>query len=144
MFKSLVMALLITLLPLTAAQVKQSADIRVLALTHVTVVDVAAKDSTAALKHNQTVVITGNHITAVGSVGSVKVPPGARTIDATGKHLIPGLWDMHVHLFNNTSNAGTNNAEAYFPAFIANGVTGVRDMWTDFDDLKAPDAHVQR
>jgi imidazolonepropionase-like amidohydrolase len=41
-----------------------------------------------------------------------------------------------VHIFNHTSRAGTNNKDIYFPLLIANGVTGVRDMWTDPDDLK--------
>ena len=47
------------------------------------------------------------------------MPPGARVLDATGKFLIPGLWDMHVH---ETRNFDT------LPLYIANGVTGVREM----------------
>jgi imidazolonepropionase-like amidohydrolase len=43
---------------------------------------------------------------------------------------------MHAHIFNNTSGVGTNNKAVYFPLLIANGVTGVRDMWSDSDDLK--------
>ena len=66
----------------------------------------------------------------------MKVPTNAQIVDASGKFMIPGLWDMHVHLFNNSSRAGTNNKDSYFPLLIANGVTGVRDMWTDVDDLK--------
>jgi imidazolonepropionase-like amidohydrolase len=43
---------------------------------------------------------------------------------------------MHEHIFNNSHNPGTNKHEIYFPLLTANGVTGVRDMWTDPDDLK--------
>ena len=44
-------------------------------------------------------------------------------VDGTGKFLIPGLWDMHVHLWESTP---------MFPLYLANGVTGVRDMGSDF------------
>jgi imidazolonepropionase-like amidohydrolase len=43
---------------------------------------------------------------------------------------------MHVHTFNNSSRPGTDNKDWYFPLLIANGVTGVRDMWTDPDDIR--------
>ena len=76
------------------AQPKQSSQPKVLALTHVTIIDVAARDSRRALKPNQTVVVTGDRITEVG--GNVRIPRGAQVIDASGKYLIPGLWDMHV------------------------------------------------
>ena len=44
-----------------------------------------------------TVVITGNRISALGETGKVRVPQDAQVVDATGKFVIPGLWDMHVH-----------------------------------------------
>ena len=47
-----------------------------------------------------------------------------------GKFLIPGLWDMHVHTFIK------GLPESYFPMFISNGVTGVRDMAADLGLLK--------
>ena len=46
---------------------------------------------------------------------------GARVIEANGKFLIPGLWDMHVHL---------GPPETFFPLLLANGITGVREMYT--------------
>ncbi len=67
----------------------------------------------------QRVVITGNRIHAVGSRGTVSVPKGARIIDARGKYLIPGLWDMHTHPWLQTN--------IFYPLFLANGVTGIRD-----------------
>lgn len=97
-----------------------------------TVIDVNGGPSKTAM----TVVVSGNRITAVGKSRTTKIPKGSRVIDATGKFLIPGLWDMHVHMFNNISRVGTDNHEAYFPLLIANGVTGARDMFSDPDDIK--------
>ena len=57
----------------------------------------------------------------------------ARIIDATGQFLIPGLWDMHVHsAFGNWFPGGR---DVILPLFIANGVTGVRDMGGDLPVL---------
>ena len=85
-----------------------------LALTNVTIIDVA----NGRRVPGQTVIVTGSSISAVGP--SVPVPSGAKRIDASGKFLIPGLWDMHVHL----SMIGRSS----LALFLANGITGVRDM----------------
>ena len=78
----------------------------------------------AAVRPHTTVVIEGNRITAVGPDGRVKIPPGAEVVDARGKTLLPGLWDMHVHL---QSSAGLMH--------MAAGVTSVRDLANDTDQL---------
>ncbi len=91
-----------------------------LVFTEVTVIDATG----APAKPDMTVVIIGNRITTLGKSGKVKIPTGARVIEGTGKYLIPGLWDMHVH---------TGQKETFFPLYIANGVTGVRDMGGDQD-----------
>ena len=67
-----------------------------------------------------TVVVVGNRIQAVGPDGSVAVPAGAEVIDAAGKALLPGLFDMHVHL-------GLVDG----PLHLAAGVTSVRDLAND-------------
>lgn len=67
-----------------------------------------------------TVVVSGNRIQAVGPDGSVQVPQGAQVIDAGGKALLPGLFDMHVHL-------GMVDG----PMHLASGVTSVRDLAND-------------
>jgi imidazolonepropionase-like amidohydrolase len=72
----------------------------------------------------QTVVVTGNRITAVGRDAEVAIPSDARLIDAHGKTIMPGLWDMHVHLGD---DGGLLN--------LAGGVTSVRDMANDIDYL---------
>jgi imidazolonepropionase-like amidohydrolase len=75
---------------------------------------------------NTTVVIDGNRIKAVGRDGKVNVPKNAEVIDARGRVLMPGLWDMHVHIFPNDGLM-----------HIAAGVTSVRDMANDTDALLA-------
>jgi hypothetical protein len=75
-----------------------------------------------------TVVIQGDRIAAVGP--NVSAPAGATIIDATGKTLMPGLWDMHVHL---QPNDGLLD--------IAAGVTTVRDMANDIDFLMEEKKH---
>ena len=47
---------------------------------------------------NAVIVIDGDTIQAIGSSGSVEVPAGAQTIDATGKTIIPGIFNLHAHL----------------------------------------------
>ena len=85
-----------------------------LVFKNVTVIDMTGKPLQAAM----TVVIEGNSITKIGTTAKTKIPKNAQVIDASGKFLIPGLWDMHVHLQEKTP----------FPLFIANGVLGVRHM----------------
>ncbi len=96
-----------------------------LAITHVTVIDATG---TPAQPH-MTVVITGDRIVAIGKTGKVKLPKAAQRLNASGKFLIPGLWDMHVHLLQ--------TKEFVLPLFIANGVTSVREMGGDFTTLQA-------
>jgi len=84
-------------------------------------------DSEAAImRPRSTVVISGNKIMAAGSDGQVNIPKNAEVIDATGKTLMPGLWDMHVHL---QRSDGLLNMSA--------GVTSVRDLANDIDFLTA-------
>ena len=65
-----------------------------LAITGVTVIDATG----APARPDMTVVVIGDRITAIGKPGEVEVPEGATVVDSKGKYLIPGLWDMHVHL----------------------------------------------
>src|SRR6185503_3032688 len=65
-----------------------------LAITHVSVAD----GSGAPLQRDMKVLVRGTRITAVGPSAATSVPAGARVIDGSGRYLIPGLWDMHVHL----------------------------------------------
>jgi imidazolonepropionase-like amidohydrolase len=84
------------------------------AITNVTIIDATG----APAQSDMTVLITKNRITKIGKAQRLKVTENAQVIDGSGKFLIPGLWDMHVHL-------GDKNDIALF---IANGVTGIRLM----------------
>ncbi|MGB6611343.1 MAG: amidohydrolase family protein [Acidobacteriaceae bacterium] len=92
------------------------------AITHVDVFDAVS----AAIVHDQTVILHGNHIFSVGPAASAIVPAGAQLIDGRGKTLLPGLWDMHAHV---ADNDGLLN--------LAAGVTTVRDLANDIDTLLA-------
>src|SRR5262252_424469 len=112
--------LFLFLLPSLSASAQKS---NTLVIAHVTVIDCTG----AAAKPNSTVVVTGGLISAVGPSETVTPPTGARVVDANGKFLIPGLWDMHGHLTDATEDA--------FPLLIMNGVTGVRDMGGDLPQI---------
>ena len=94
-----------------------------LAIKDVTVIDATG----AAAQAGQTVVIANGRIEQVGPSRKVRVPVGARVIDGKGQFLIPGLWDMHVHLAGIVADPSWSK-ETLLPLLIVNGVTGVRDM----------------
>lgn len=96
-----------------------AAGVRTLALDDVIVVDVVR----GSLNPNQTVLVAGNRIVAAGPVSHVNMPYGVEVIEASGRYLIPGLIDMHVHTLWDASVPST-----FLPLFVANGVTTVRDM----------------
>jgi imidazolonepropionase-like amidohydrolase len=89
--------------------------------------NVALFDSnTGTIVPDQTVVVSANRIERVGPAADVQVPTDATVIDGTGKTLLPGLWDMHAHV---SANDGMMN--------LAVGVTTVRDLANDTDELEA-------
>jgi imidazolonepropionase-like amidohydrolase len=121
--KSLAVLCLVCLVPLvSAAQSKQFAS-RPLEITDVTVIDTTG----APAKPGQTVTVEGNRISQVGDAKKVHAPKGAQVVNAHGLFVIPGLWDMHVHVWE---------TDRTFPLFIANGVLGVRNMGGHLDELK--------
>lgn len=103
-----------------------------IAITHVTVIDATGR----APQADQTVLIDGGRITALGATATTKVPKTARTIDASGKFLVPGFWDMHVHLAGINADPSWSK-QVLLPLLLANGITGVRDMGGDLDALLA-------
>jgi imidazolonepropionase-like amidohydrolase len=114
----------------TASQADQSGSIATLAITHVSVIDATG----APPKADMTVIVKDQRITALGTSAVLRPPPHATIVDGRGKYLIPGLWDMHVHtVFGDWL---PRNEKVVLPLFVANGVTGVRDMGGDLDVLK--------
>jgi len=115
--KNALLFLLFCLLPLEVfGRQEANSGQTALVFTHVTVIDATG----APAKPDMTVVVRGDRIEALGKTGKLDVPENAQVVDATGKFLIPGLWDMHIHPLNKKD---------YLALFIANGVTGMRVMW---------------
>jgi Amidohydrolase family len=85
------------------------------------------------IEQGVTVVITNDRITGVGKVGFVAQGRNIQVINANGKYLIAGLWDMHVH---SAFVSPAWDERVIYPLYIANGVTGVRDMGGDPDALE--------
>jgi cytosine/adenosine deaminase-related metal-dependent hydrolase len=92
------------------------------AFTNVTVIPMDRERTLA----NQTVLVVGQRITAIGASGEVKIPDGATRIDGRGKYLMPGLAEMHAHI--PPGNATDADIEKVLAYFALNGVTTVRGM----------------
>jgi len=119
--KKVLLFLLIGLLPVGLfAQQGDNNQQKTLVFTHATVIDTTG----APAKTDMTVVVKGEQIESLGKTGILTVPQNARVVDAAGKFLIPGLWDMHIHPFDKR-----DTHKEYLALFIANGITGVRVMW---------------
>ncbi len=90
-----------------------------IALIGATLIDVtgnpAVKDSI--------VVIQGDRIVSAGPRSTVEIPTGAKTIDVSGKFILPGLWDMHAHLYQAVLG----------PTYLAAGITTARDVGNDVE-----------
>ena len=90
-----------------------------LAITNVAVVDVER----GRVEPGHDVLVRDGRIVAVGPTGRAARASGVRTIDGSGRFLIPGLWDMHAHL-----HLSGNPLNVEMPLLVAHGVTGVRVM----------------
>lgn len=110
---SLASLILIGALPIAAASI---------AVQDVTVIDVAS----GTARPHMTVVIDEGKISRVGPAASIPLSAATRIVPGKDKFLIPGLWDMHVHLYY----------KPYLPLFVAFGVTGVQDMGSEFAKVK--------
>lgn len=82
---------------------------------------------------NARVIVADGEIVSAGPVGDSLPPEDAEIIDGTGKTLMPGLADMHVHYFS----------EGEGPLYLANGVTSVRNMWGTAETLRMADRVAQ-
>ena len=114
--KKVLLFLLVGLLPVGLfAQQGDNNQQKTLVFTHATVIDATG----APAKPDMTVVVRGDRIEALGETGKLTVPQNMQVVNATGKFLIPGLWDMHTH-----PSLGKDS----LALFIANGVIGLRVM----------------
>ena len=101
-----------------------------IAITDVNLIDVTGG---AVIEHS-TVVFSGGRIVDVGKSANVHIPHSAQVVDGSGRFLIPGLWDMHVHMV--FGDWFPQSREIVLPLFVANGVTGVRDMGGELEVLQ--------
>ena len=99
-----------------------AAPARVTAFENVTVVPA----DRARVIENQTVVVSGGRIAAMGPAGKTAVPAGATRVDGKGKFLMPGIMEMHGHISEDGSTESL--AVLYLKLFVANGVTTVRGL----------------
>ena len=100
----------------------------ILVFTHVKLID----GTGSPVQPDMTVTIRDHEIVEVSE--SARIPPNAQLIEARGKYLIPGLWDMHVHeIFGDWLPEDDKITPLLF---VANGITGVRDMGGDLGQLK--------
>ena len=119
--KILVSCLLSLCVPALYGQPRPNRKAPTLILERVTVIDSTGSPA----KPDVSVLIVDGKIQSISRTAKTKPVSDAIVIDATGKFLIAGLWDMHVHALSK------NEPDRFFPLFIANGVTGIRDMGGD-------------
>lgn len=91
-----------------------------IAFVDVTVVDVSGDSVLSGV----TVVVSGERISHMIPSENVRVGPDVERVDGSGRFLIPGLWDMHVHLQGTAKDVRA----VEFPVYVANGITGMRVM----------------
>ena len=95
------------------------------AITHVTVIDPGSGGNE---QRDMTVLFRDSMIIAVEKSALARVPSGTEIHDEQGRYVMPGLWDVHVHL--------TQVGPKAFPLFLANGITSVRDMGSDLIEIR--------
>ncbi|HEV3041096.1 MAG TPA: amidohydrolase family protein [Candidatus Angelobacter sp.] len=114
----------------------------VIALEHVRVID----GTGASAKPDQTIVISGGKIAAIGNSGTVQIPADANRIDVSGSTAIPGMVGMHEHLFYPAGGGLYHDMPFSFPRlYLAAGVTYLRttgsmETYLDLELKKAVDA----
>ena len=94
-----------------------------IAITNVTVISMAD----TLPKRAQTVIVRRGRIAQIGPAASLPVPQGARVVDGTGRFLIPGLTDMHVHTSKTRASA--------LGLYVAHGITTVRDQGSEHAEV---------
>src|SRR5688572_14553856 len=119
---AIICAAILATLPVTLSAQRPTPG-AIVAIDNVTTIDVATGNRAA----NQTVVVRGHRIVAVGPSATVRPPAGAQVVDGRGKFLIPGMWEMHGH-------PGHNVPEKTLPLYVARGITGVRDMGSGLEN----------
>lgn len=129
-----VLLLFATLLP---AQVRPKSAPDILVITNVNIVDTR----TGSVQPRLTVLIKNGRMASIAKLGIVGSSPRYQIINGSGKYLIPGLWDMHVHSAGGP--AAPWDTGIILPLYIVNGITGIRDMGGDLDVLQARQRQIE-
>jgi imidazolonepropionase-like amidohydrolase len=103
----------------------QQSSMKPIMIRDVTIIDCAGH----APRPGMSLLISDEHIAVIGPATRVKSPANAEILDGRGKYLIPGLWNMHVHLGAYADGKGA------LSRLLAEGITGVRDMGSPLDDI---------
>jgi imidazolonepropionase-like amidohydrolase len=101
-----------------AAPAARATDDNATVLRNVAIVDIERN----RLVPRRDVVIVGDRIVGIQAGGTARAPQSGRVLDGSGKFLMPGLWDFHVHVFS-----APGEEDFALPLYILNGITGVRD-----------------
>ena len=101
-----------------------AAQSRAIALTNVTLTD-----GTGARPRVETIIVAGDRVVAINPSGRERMPAGATIVDGHDKYVIPGMWDMHVHI------GGYDEGAKLLARLVGYGITGVRDMALPVDDI---------
>lgn len=103
-------------------------------IQNVNIVDI----KTGELWQNMTLIVRGSKIDTIAKTDHIRLTGSGTLVDGSRKYLIPGLWDMHVHLINEPYTR-----EVFYPLFIANGITGIRVMAADcFEPCDEPNMKI--
>lgn len=133
------LAIFTFLLTISSASVKSQNT----AFSNVSIIDVKAGITIP----NMTVVVKGDQILEVNSTKEAKIPIDSKVIDCTGKFMIPGLWDMHMHYVNDSIKTipydfyepnltEGEKSKIYAPIYLAFGITGIRELSGGIKTLK--------
>jgi imidazolonepropionase-like amidohydrolase len=100
---------------------------KVVALAHVRIID----GTGAPAQDDQTILLSGGKITAIGNAGAVAIPDGAQIMDLLGYSVIPGMVGMHEHMFYHVGWGIFGEMPISFPRlYLAGGVTTIRTAGT--------------
>jgi hypothetical protein len=107
------------------ASFAQQSPAKPLLIRDVTVIDCAGHPPLSGMS----ILMSDGRIAAIVPTTEMKVPPNARVLEAHDKYLIPGLWNMHVHL------GAYADGKRALSGYLAEGITGLRDMGSPLDDI---------
>jgi hypothetical protein len=99
---------------------------KIMAITNVNIIPMTSE----TVLRNKTVIIENGKIAVIGDAAKIKAPANARVVNANGKYLLPGFFDMHAHFFYEQGN-NVNTCEKELKYMLANGVTTARILCGD-------------